>query len=51
MCSTVDYVGEMTSSELSAAITLIEQFKKMINNEAVTTGNYVSTLAKWERLA
>ena len=41
----------MIVSELTSAMTLIQQFQNMINNSAVTTGNYKATLAKWERVA
>lgn len=41
--------SEMTRDELNSGITLVEQFKKMMNNEAVTQGDYSATLAKWHR--
>ena len=41
--------SEMTKADLNAGITLIEQFKKMMNNEAVTTADYAVTLATWKR--
>lgn len=44
------YGSEMTSSELVAIITLIQEFKDMIENAAVTSGDYSSTISKWERL-
>lgn len=42
--------SDLTKSDLSLGITLIEQFKKMMNNEVVTQADYASTLAKWERI-
>jgi hypothetical protein len=39
----------MTKDDLNLGITLVEQFKKMLNNEAVTTGLYEATVAKWQR--
>jgi hypothetical protein len=42
--------SEMTKDQLSSAITLVEQFKKMLNNEAVSTGDYAASLAKWQNL-
>ncbi len=38
----------MTKALMLSGITLAEQFKKMINNEAVSTGDYAATLAKWK---
>lgn len=40
----------LTKSQISMFITLIEQFKKMINNEAVSTADYQSTVDKKPRL-
>lgn len=42
--------SEMTKAELSSGITLLEQFKKVLNNEVATQGDYGSTLAIWNRL-
>ena len=42
--------SEMTKDELSSGIVIVEQFKKMINAEAVTQGDYAATLAKWQSL-
>jgi hypothetical protein len=42
--------SQMNKDELNSGITLVEQFKKIINNEVVATGDYASTLAKWSRL-
>jgi len=39
----------MTVDDLNSGITLVEQFKKMINNEVVTTALYEATVAKWQR--
>lgn len=41
--------SSMSTSCLSSGIVLIEQFKKMFNNEVVTTADYASTLALWAR--
>jgi hypothetical protein len=38
---------QLTASDMNSGITLVEQFKKMLSNEAVSTGDYASTLAKW----
>lgn len=40
--------SSMSKADLNSGITMIEQFKKMMNNEAVTAGDYAATLAKWE---
>jgi len=42
--------NSLTKDDLVLGITLVEQFKKLLNNEAVTAGDYASTLAKWQRL-
>lgn len=42
--------SEMTKDDLSSGITMVEQFKKMLNNEVVSTAGYDSTMAKWRRL-
>jgi len=42
--------SQMTEDELSSGVTVVEQFKKLVNNEAVTQGDYASTLAKWQIL-
>lgn len=49
--STVFYGIDATASELISGITLAEQWKKMINNEAVTTSDYKAIIAKWQRMA
>jgi hypothetical protein len=41
--------SEMTVDDLSSGIALVEQFKKMMNNESVTTASYEATIAKWQR--
>jgi len=41
--------SDMTVDDLNSGITLVEQFKKMINNEVVTTSLYEATVAKWQR--
>jgi hypothetical protein len=47
---TVMFGASMTKSQLSLAMTMIEQFKKMINNEVVTQGDYASTIQKWQNI-
>lgn len=42
--------SNMNKLELNEAITLVEQYKKMINNEVVSTASYGDTVAKWGRL-
>jgi hypothetical protein len=42
--------SDMTKDELSSGMVLLEQFKKLINNETATQGDYASTLAQWKRL-
>ena len=49
--STVFYGIEATASELINGLTLAEQWKKMINNEAVSTSDYKAIIAKWQRMA
>jgi hypothetical protein len=44
------YGSEMTVSDLSSAITLLQQFNNFMGNSAVTTGDYSSTISKWNRL-
>ena len=41
------YGANMNNGQLTSGITLVEQFKKMINNEAVTTGLYSANVAIW----
>ena len=41
--------SDMTKDDLSLGITVVEQFKKMMSNEAVTTADYGSSVAKWQR--
>ncbi len=45
------YGSEMTKSDLTNAITLLQEFHKMLENTAVTQGDYSSTVSKWERLS
>lgn len=47
---TIVFGADISKAELNLGITLCEQFKKFINNEAVTTGDYGSTVAKWRRV-
>lgn len=49
--STVFYGIDATASDLSNGITLAEQWKKMINNESVSTSDYKAIVAKWQRMA
>jgi hypothetical protein len=49
--TTVVFGANVNKSLLLSGMVLIEQFKKMINNEAVTTGDYAATIAKWEQVA
>lgn len=49
--STVFYGIDATVGDLINAITLSEQYKKLINNEAVATSDYKSIIAKWQRLS
>jgi|MudIll2142460700_1097286.scaffolds.fasta_scaffold54810_3 hypothetical protein len=44
------YGSEMTVSELSSAITLLQQFNNFMSNSAVTTGDYGATISVWSRL-
>lgn len=39
----------LTKYDLNAAITLIEQFKNMLGNSAVTQGDYKATIALWNK--
>ncbi len=39
-----------SKSDLTDAITLIEQFKKLLNNEVAAQGDYGSTVAKWQKI-
>lgn len=41
--------SDMTVSDLNAGITLVEQYKKMINNEVVSQALYEATVATWQR--
>lgn len=45
--STIMFGGIRSKADFASGITLIEQMKKMINNEAVATGDYQVTVAKW----
>lgn len=42
--------SEMTKDDLNSGITMVEQFKKMLNNEDVNAADYSVTMAKWRRL-
>lgn len=44
------YGSEMTVSDLSSAITLLQQFNNFMGNSIVTAGDYSSTISKWNRL-
>ena len=41
--------AEMNVSDLTAAITLFQQFQNMIENSAVATAEYGGTIAIWEK--
>lgn len=41
---------DYSKSDFGAAITLIENFKKLINNEVATQGDYGATVAKWIKI-
>ena len=45
------YGSSVTAQFLSEGMTCIEQFKKLINNEAASQGDYKSTVQKWMALA
>lgn len=47
---TVMFGSSMTKDDLTSGIVLLQQFQNMLNNSAVTTGDYKATLAKWLRL-
>lgn len=44
----VIFGASMTQADLSSAITFLGEFRDYMDNSAVTTGDYQSTLAKWE---
>jgi len=48
--STVIFGSDCTKDELIKAITLLQEFQKFINNAAVTQGDYMATISRWERL-
>jgi len=41
--------SDMTKDDLTSAITLIQQFQRMLENLLVTAGDYKVTLGKWAR--
>lgn len=41
---------EFTKDDLLDGLTAVENFKKLINNEAPTTGDYGSTVARWQKI-
>jgi hypothetical protein len=45
------YGCEMTASELSNTITMLQQYQNMIQNSSVTQGDYSATLSVLERLS
>lgn len=47
---TVVFGSDMTKDDLTSAITLLQQWKNFVGNSAVSTGDYQSTLSKWERI-
>lgn len=40
--------SSMTQTDLAAAITMLSEFRDFMNNSAVATANYQTTLSKWE---
>lgn len=44
------YGANMSVTQLTQGVTLVEQFKKLINNEAVATGLYSANVAIWKML-
>lgn len=44
----VIYGADMTNSQMSLGVTLVEQFKKLINNEDVAQGAYSNNVAIWK---
>jgi hypothetical protein len=42
--------SDMTQDELVSGVVLVQQFKALLSNLAVTQGDYASTLAKWQTL-
>jgi len=42
--------GGLTRDQLNTGINLIEQFKKMMNNEVVTQADYAATISTWKRI-
>lgn len=42
------YGANMSVTQMTAGITLVEQYKKLINNEVVATGDYGVTIAQWK---
>lgn len=43
----VIYGTAMTKADMSSALTIVEQYKKMLNNEAVSTAEYGATVSAW----
>jgi hypothetical protein len=41
---------EFSKSDFTEAVTMIEAFKKLINNEVATQGDYGATIAKWRKI-
>lgn len=41
---------QISKADFAAGITLVEQFKKLLNNETTVQGSYETTLANWELL-
>lgn len=44
----VIFGASMTQADLVSAITFLGEFRDFMSNAAVTTGDYLATLAKWE---
>lgn len=47
----IPWYDNLTVADFTSGITAAEQYKKLINNEAVTTGDYAATVAKWARIS
>jgi len=43
--------SNMTKKDLADGIVLVEQFKKMLNNEAVAAADYAATLGLWQKFS
>lgn len=48
--STIVYGANHNITQLTQGITLVEQFKKLVNNESVATGLYSANVAIWQMI-